>query len=116
MIGVMVRRLWLAQHRVDFRKQEKGLLAEVYHLGLDPFSGDLILFIGKGKRAIKFLYADCSGLLLTKKTFSAEAMKTKLAFLKQPGVKSISTADLAMLIEGTAYEVQKKVKNWPDRT
>ena len=34
-------RIWLAQHRVDFRKQHCGLLAEAYKMGLDPFSSPL---------------------------------------------------------------------------
>jgi transposase len=108
-----VRRLWLAFHRVDFRKQEKGLLAEVFSLGLDPFDGDLVIFIGRGRRVIKLLFADSSGLWLGKKAFSAEAMKTKFTFLSQPSVQSISSGDLAMLLEGTDYAVQKRVKNWP---
>lgn len=30
-------RIWLARHRVDFRKQHQGLLAEAYKMSLDPF-------------------------------------------------------------------------------
>ena len=108
-----VRRLWLAFHRVDFRKQEKGLLAEVFSLGLDPYEGDLVIFIGRGRRVIKILYADSSGLWLSKKAFTVEAMKTKFSFLSKPEVCSISSGDLAMLLEGTAYQVQKRVSKWP---
>lgn len=108
-----IRRLWLAFHRVDFRKQEKGLLAEVFSLGLDPFEGDLVIFIGRGRKVIKILYADASGLWLSKKAFTAEAMKTKFSFLSKPGVSSISSGDLAMLLEGAAYQVQKRVAKWP---
>ena len=108
-----IRRLWLAFHRVDFRKQEKGLLAEVFSLGLDPFEGDLVIFIGRGRKVIKILYADASGLWLSKKAFTAEAMKTKFSFLNKPGVSSISSGDLAMLLEGAAYQVQKRVAKWP---
>ena len=109
-----VRRLWLAFHRVDFRKQERGLLAEVYSLGLSPYEGDLVIFVGKGRRVIKILYADASGLWLSKKSFTAEAMKTKFAFLRDPQVRSISSGDLGMLLEGAAYQVQKRVRNWPE--
>ena len=76
-----INRIILAEYRVDFRKQEHGLFGEVYALGLNPFAGDLVIFISKGKRKIKLLYADPSGLWLSKKTFSAEAMKTKFKFL-----------------------------------
>lgn len=108
-----VKRLWLAFHRVDFRKQERGLLAEVFALGLDPFDGDLVVFIGRGRRAIKVLFADPSGVWLGKKSFSKEAMKTKFRFLSNPKVQTITSGDLAMLFEGADYEVQKRVSQWP---
>lgn len=117
MIGhARVLRLFLALHRVDFRKQEEGLLGEAYALGLDPFAGDLILFIGRNKRKIKLLYADASGLWLAKKAFSQEAMKTKFHFFSDASIKSISHGDLAMLIDGAAYEKKRQVADWPKRS
>ena len=109
-----VRRVWLAYHRVDFRKQERGLLAEVFSLGLDPFKGDLVIFIGRGRRVVKLLFADASGIWLGKKSFSAESMKTHFHFLSRPKIKAISPAELAMLLEGAAYQVSKRTKNWPN--
>lgn len=111
-----IRNLYLAMHKVDFRRQEQGLLAEAYALGLDPFEGDLLLFIGRGKRKIKVLYADSTGLWLSKKAFSKEAMKTRFRFLHDPSVHSISAGDLAMLLEGAAYEKYRQVSPWPEVT
>ena len=45
MLPVKVRRVFLAQHRVDFRKGADGLLGEAYRLGADPYSGDCVVFI-----------------------------------------------------------------------
>jgi hypothetical protein len=42
MIPVTVRRVLLAEHRVDFRKQITGLLAEAYRIGADPYDGDCV--------------------------------------------------------------------------
>ena len=42
--------IWLANHRVDFRKQHSGLLAEAYKMNLDPFLGDVVIFIGRSKK------------------------------------------------------------------
>jgi hypothetical protein len=42
MIPVTVRRVLLAEHRVDFRKQLNGLLAEAYRIGADPYDGDCV--------------------------------------------------------------------------
>ena len=105
-------RIWLACHRVDFRKQHDGLLAEAYKMNLDPFSGDLIIFVGRARRRIKVLYADNTGLWVSSKKFTLEAMKTKLRFLFEPSCRSITQAELAMLIEGSAYTLNKKVETY----
>jgi|SRR5271165_5488063 len=105
-------RIWLAQHRVDFRKQHQGLLAESYKMCLDPFKGDVVIFIGKNRRRIKVLYADGTGLLVTAKVFTLEAMKTQLQFLSEPSCKSITRAELEMLMEGARYTVEKKVRRY----
>jgi len=102
-------RIWLAQHRVDFRRHHDGLLAETYKMGLDPFKGDVVVFVGKNRRAIKVLYADPTGLNLSWKKFTMEAMKTRLGFLLEPSCRSITSAELAMLIEGSSYTLTKKV-------
>jgi len=110
MMGVSRRqRIWLAQHRVDFRRQHDGLLAEAYKMNLDPFSGDLVIFIGRSRRSIKVLYADGTGVWVSIKKFTMEAMKTKLKFVLEPSCRSITSAELAMLIEGSAYTLEKKV-------
>jgi hypothetical protein len=102
-------RIWLARHRVDFRRWHDGLLAEAYKMNLDPFAGDLIIFIGRHRRRIKVLYADPTGLWVSAKRFTLEAMKTKLDFLLEPACDSITEAELAMLIEGSSYTIGKKV-------
>lgn len=102
-------RIWLARHRVDFRKQHSGLLAEAYLMALDPFAGDIVIFIGKHRRAIKLLYADTTGLWLSWKKFTVEAMKTSVPFLNDPSCQSITQAELAMLMEGSSYEIKKRV-------
>jgi transposase len=102
-------RIWLARHRVDFRKQHDGLLAEAYRVNLDPFAGDVVIFIGRNRRRIKVLYADGTGLWVSAKRFTLEAMKTKLAFLLEPSCESITAAELAMILEGSSYTLGKKV-------
>jgi hypothetical protein len=103
------QRIWLARHRVDFRKQHSGLLAEAYKMNLDPFAGDVVIFIGRLRRSIKVLYADTTGMWVSAKKFTLEAMKTKLTFLLEPSCQSITQAELAMVIEGSSYTLRKKV-------
>ena len=111
-----VKNLWLVHHKVDFRKQERSLLSEAISLGLDPYSGDLLIFIGKGKRTIKILYADPTGLWLAKKRFTMEGIKSKFRYLLQKHVTTISMAELALLVEGSDYLIQKRVQEWPKTT
>lgn len=103
-------RIWLACHRVDFRKQHDGLLGEAYKMNLDPFAGDIVIFVGRARRRIKVLYADSTGIWLSAKKFTTEAMKTKLQFLSEPTSRSITQAELAMLMEGSSYTLNKKVE------
>lgn len=105
-------RVWLAQHRVDFRKQHQGLLAECYKMALDPFQGDIVIFIGKNRRRIKVIYADSTGYWVSSKVFSMEAMKTRFSFLTEASCKSVTSAELSMLMEGTRFTVEKKVRSY----
>jgi hypothetical protein len=106
------QKVWLAQHRVDFRKQHSGLLAEAYKMSLDPFIGDVIIFVGKNRRRIKLLYADSTGVWVSTKIFTLEAMKTKLKFMFDPSCTRITMAELSMLMEGSKYILEKKVSEY----
>jgi hypothetical protein len=104
------QKIWLVLHRVDFRKGHNGLLGEAYKLGLDPFSGAVLIFIGRNRRRLKVLHADATGLWVSAKTFTMEAMKTNFKFLTDPDCQVITSAELAMLLEGSRYTLEKKVK------
>lgn len=104
-----VRRIFLVEHGVDFRKWQNGLLAEAYQLKLDPYQGDLLIFIGRKKDRLKLLYADNTGLWASSKVFTLESMKTRFRFLNEPSCRSITEGELSMLLEGSAYELTKRV-------
>ena len=106
-----LRFIHLAMHRVDFRKSHDGLLAEAYQMGLDPFAGDVVLFVGRCRRRMKLLFADDSGLWLAFKRFNAESIRTKFRFLADPAVNQISMAELQMFFEGKAYTVDKRLSD-----
>lgn len=109
MASARVRRVWIVEHRVDFRRYHDGLLAEAFKLGKDPFMGDLLIFVGRGKSRLKLLYADPTGLWVSVKKFTLESMKTKLRFVEDPSCSEISEAELAFVLEGTAYTINKRV-------
>lgn len=104
-----IRAIWLARYKVDFRKGHWSLLAEAYSLGLDPLQGDLILFISRDKRKLKLLYNDTTGIWLSHKLFYEKAMKSLVPFEDVPCKVSLSSAELAMLIEGSSFTVHKRL-------
>lgn len=112
MLSSRKQRVWLARHRVDFRKAHTGLLAEAYRMCLDPFAGDVIIFIGRNRRKLKVLHADQTGLWISAKLFTLEAMKTNFKFLSEPSCAAISHAELALLMEGSRYTIEKKVASY----
>ena len=103
-------RIYVATHRVDFRKAHSGLLAECYRLGLSPHRGDVVLFVGRCKSKIKVLHSDHNGLWMSYKKFDEDAMKTKIRFLSEPDCEVITTADLAMILEGNSYKIDARPK------
>jgi len=101
-------------HRVDFRKAHDGLLTECYNMGLDPFDGDVVLFVGRCRRRMKLLFADDSGLWIAFKRFNTETIKTRFRFLSDPHTTQISIAELQMFFEGAAYTVEKRLQKSRD--
>jgi len=109
MLTTRVRRIFLARQKVDLRKAHSGLLAEAFKMGLDPYMGDLVIFVGRGRGSLKVLYADPTGLWCSVKQFTLEAMKTRFRFLDDPTATEITQAELAMIAEGAAYHIDKRV-------
>ena len=105
-----IRFVHVAMHRVDFRKSHDGLLAECYHMGLDPYAGDVVLFIGRCRRRMKLLFADDTGLWLAFKRFNSQTMKTRFKFISDPSVNKISMAELQMFFEGNAYTIDRRLE------
>lgn len=78
-------------------------------MGLDPFSGDMIIFVGRRRRMLKVLYADPTGLFVTAKLFTLETIKTRFKFLQDALARDITAAELSLLLEGSRYTIEKRV-------
>lgn len=112
MLPVTVRRVFLAEHRVDFRKGFDGLLAETYRIGGQPYDGDCVVFIKKDRTQIRALVGDSFGLYLVSRRFEGGRLRMLLEFAEQPGKKTISTGELSLLLEGSSFTVHKRAKAW----
>jgi hypothetical protein len=109
---VTVRRILMAQHRVDFRKRFDGLLAEAYRLGAAPYDGDCVVFIKKDHTQIRALVGDGYGLYLVSRRFEGGRLRALLQFAAEPSAQTVSTGELSLLLEGSSFTVHQRAKAW----
>jgi hypothetical protein len=112
MLSVKVRRVFLARHRVDFRKRFDGLLAEALRLGADPYDGDCVLFVKKDHTQLRAVVGDGVGLYLICRRFEGGRLRDLAAFAAQPGAAEISSAELSLLLEGASFTVHQRAQAW----
>jgi hypothetical protein len=112
MLPVTVRRVLLAEHRVDFRKGFNGLLAESFRIGAQPYDGDCVIFVKKDRTQVRALVGDGYGLYLVFRRFEGGRLRTLLAFAERPVAKTISTGELSLLLEGSSFTVHARAKAW----
>ena len=112
MVPCSPRRLVIAKHRVDFRKQWNGLLAEAYAMGFNPYDGDCVVFLKKDRTQLRALLGDSLGLFLVSRRFDGGRLQLDWAFDDAPSGRSITQAELTLLLEGATYTVTRRVPSW----
>lgn len=105
-------RIWLSTAPTDMRKGFDSLAALVRdHLGQDPLSGHLFLFVSRSRDRIKLLYFEHDGYALWYKrlevgTFRLPAAKTNGASVE------LRASELAMLLAGIDLTSIKRRKRF----
>ena len=99
----MIRRLCLVHHSVSFRNQHEGLLGEAYRLNLNPYNGDLVVFVGRRKKAIKLLFSDLTGIWVGYKRFHEGVVSRDFQFLENPKATVVAPSSVTKLIEGSRF-------------
>ena len=112
MLPVKIRRVFLAQHRVDFRKGLDGLLGEAYCLDADPYSGDCVLFVKRDHTQLRALIGDGIGLYLVTRRFEGGRLRVLQTFAEHPSGTAISAGELSLLLEGARFTVHKRARAW----
>lgn len=112
MLPVTIRRVFLAQHRVDFRKGPDGLLGEAYLLGADPYSGDCVLFVKRDHTQLRALIGDPIGVYLVTRRFEGGRVRVLERFAERPSGAVISAGELSLLLEGARFTVHKRAQAW----
>lgn len=115
MLPVRLRRVLLAEHRVDFRKGFDGLLGEAYRIGANPYDGDCVVFIRKDQTQLRALVGDSLGLCLVSRRFEGGSLRVLLKFAEHPSTRTISTGELSLLLEGASFTVHRRAKAWRPR-
>ncbi len=115
MLSVKIRRVLLAQHRVDFRRRFDGLLAESMRLGADPYDGDCVLFVKKDHTQLRALVGDDVGLYLVCRRFEGGRLRDLATFVSDPSATEISRAELSLLLEGARFTVHQRATAWRAR-
>lgn len=93
-------RIYLCTCPADMRKGFDTLAALVReHLGHDPLSGHLFLFVGRSRDRLKIMYWDTDGFALWYKRL--EEGTFRLPSAKNAGASvELKASELAMLLEG----------------
>jgi hypothetical protein len=103
MLSVKVRRVFLARHRVDFRKRFDGLLAEARLLRADPYDGDCVMFVKRDHTQLRAILGDSVGLYLICRRFEGGRLRDIAAFARDPHATEITAAELSLLLEGASF-------------
>jgi hypothetical protein len=112
MLSVKVRRVFLAGHRVDFRKRFDGLLAEARQLDADPYDGDCVMFVKRDHTQLRAIVGDSVGLYLICRRFEGGRLRDIAAFARDPHATEITTAELSLLLEGASFTVHRRARDW----
>lgn len=115
MLSVKVRRVFLACHRVDFRRRFDGLLAEAMQLGADPYGGDCVLFVKRDHTQLRAIVGDEAGLYLVCRRFEGGRLRKLVAFARDPQATALTTAELSLLLEGANFTVHQRAAAWRRR-
>lgn len=98
-----VQRLFFARTPADMRKQAYGLATLVEsHLGKDPLSGAVFLFVNKRATMVKILMWDVSGYWVASKRLEQGrfAVRGKTGAPGAKGCHLISVAEAMNILEG----------------
>lgn len=105
-------RIYLCAQPADMRRGFDTLAAAVKEfLKHDPFSGNLFLFVSRGKDRLKILYWDRDGFALWYKRLEEGAFKLP-AVKNAPASVELSATELAMLLEGIDLKSIKRSKRF----
>jgi len=116
MLPVKVKRVFLAQHRIDFRKGADGLVGEAYGLGANPYDGDCVMFVKGDQTQLRAIIGDAIGVYVVMRRFEGGRVRILQEFSERATGKPITTGELSLLLEGARFTVHKRARAWKEKT
>jgi len=104
-----IKEVFVAQHRVDFRRGVFGMRAEMTKMELDPYDGDCCVFIHPSHRQLRVLGGSSTGCWMIIKIFEAGSLKQSFRFMQDESFIEISKTELSLLIDGATLTSYTKV-------
>ena len=106
-------KVYLATGPTDMRKGFDSLAAMVRdHLGHDPLSGSLFLFVGRARDRLKILYWDSDGYALWYKRLEQGTFRLPRISSGHQGGVELKASELAMLLEGIDLRSVKRLPRY----
>ena len=75
-----IKEVFIAQHKIDFRKGPDGLIAQCYAMDLDPYKGECVVFVHHSFRKIKVIGGDDKGVWVLLRRFEGGGLKKFFSF------------------------------------
>jgi transposase len=105
--------IWFAIEPVDMRCGHDGLMAVAKNrLGLDPFSGHLVVFLSKGRDRCKVVFFDRGGFVLYYKRLEQGRFAMPRHAADGSHSVTIDATDLAMLLDGIDFSRVRRPPLW----
>lgn len=86
-------------------------MAESYRLGIDPFKGDIIIFVSKDKRKAKIL--SCNEIYAQVDYRRLHLGGFQIPFLSEKRCRQIAPAEIQIFLEGHRYIIKERTPPWP---
>lgn len=103
-------RIWLCTQPTDMRKSFNGLSALIKNqMQHNPLSGEYFVFVNRRKTQMKVLYFESTGYCIWNKRLEQGQFQVRP---NTNGQKSLSWADLQLLIEGIEVQKYKQFKRY----
>ena len=112
MLPAQIRRVLVAQHRVDFRKGFDGLLGDSYRMGANPYDGDCIVFLKGDRTQLRAMAGDRLGLYLVYRRFEGGRLEKTFSFVQDPACTDITVAELGLMFEGASFTIHRRTREW----